>query len=90
MSLHGPPDSHDQGRRRRGGGGGVAGFRTFALLKTAGDDPQKLGCFTISVIFFLKRLQFLLFQHFQNKVAEIRGEIKFWGKWVWVPMNPSP
>ena len=33
---------------------------------------------------------YCIFQHFQNKVAEIRGETNFGGRWVWVPMNPSP
>ena len=35
-------------------------------------------------------LKFYIFQHFQNKVAEIRGETKFWGRWVWIHINPSP
>ena len=35
-----------QGRRRRG----VAGVRTYALLKSAGDDPQKLGYFSIFLL----------------------------------------
>ena len=34
--------------------------------------------------------KFRIFQYFPNKVAEIRRETKFWGKWGWVPMNPSP
>ena len=34
--------------------------------------------------------QILHSQHFQNKVAEIRGETKFWGGWGWVPVNPTP
>ena len=33
----------------------------------------------ISVSFFLKRIIFCIFQHFQIKVAEIRGETKFLG-----------
>ena len=35
-------------------------------------------------------LKFCIFQHFPNKLAEIRGETKFGGMWDWVPMNPSP
>ena len=59
-----------------GGGGG----RDPPLLKTAGLDPpppQKFGQFSI---FLLKSITFFcIFKHFQNKVAQIRGEIKFWG-----------
>ena len=34
------------------------------------------------VIFIHFSLIFELFQYFQNKVAEIRGETKFWGRLV--------
>ena len=57
-----------QGRRRQR----VPGDTTPALLKTAGVDPRRN--WDISVSFFLKCIFGCIFQHFQNKMAEIQGE----------------
>ena len=67
------------------GGGGVAWVRSSALLKTAGTTP-----ILIFSIFSLVTLIFCFFQHFQNKVAKIRGETIFWVRWVWVPIESPP
>ena len=60
-----------------GGGGGHGGQDSGPLhfWKPRGRPPQKFGYFSV---FFLKRTKFCIFQHFQNKVAVIRGETKFW------------
>ena len=60
------------GASPRGGGGGHDP-RTFE--NRGGRPPQKFGNFSNC---FLEMFIFSIFQHFQNKVAEIRGETKFW------------
>ena len=60
------------GRRKRGDGGRVPRSR-----KISGGRP--LRNHDISPSFFLTQIFcFCIFHHFQNKVAEIRGETKFW------------
>ena len=59
---------------RGGGGRGCKDLRTFE--NRGGRPPQK---FTYFSIFFLETYtMFCIFPNFQNKVAEIRGETKFW------------
>ena len=53
----------------------MCGVTTPALLKTAGVGLRRN--FDISASFFLKRTHFCNFQHFPNKLTEIRGETKF-------------
>ena len=74
-----------QGRRQRE----VVGIRTPALLKTAGDDPQEIWIVTSKLV-FLKRSIFYIFQHFQNEVDDSEEKLNLGGRWVWVPMNPTP
>ena len=53
------------------------GVRNSTLLKNRRRrHPRNLD---ISVSFFLKRINFCIFQYFQNKVAQIQGETKFLG-----------
>ena len=54
-----------------------------------GTSPQKWW-YIFTTFFSSHRWKFCIFNHFQNKVAEIRRETKFWGRWVRVPINPSP
>ena len=65
-----------------GGGGGVP-----QSINLRGRPPEIR---TILVTFFLPRIQILHFQHFHNKVGEIRGGSNFLGGWVSVLMNRSP
>ena len=68
--------------------GGLGG-KDPALSKPAGVDNLRILIF--QNIFFLNTYNFFcIFQHFQHKVAKIRGETKFWDRRVWVAMNPSP
>ena len=58
-------------------GGGGTGGRVPAVEKSAGTSPKKLVHFSN---FFLDTFkQFPIFQHFQNKVAKIRGYTEFGG-----------
>ena len=66
------PPGH--GRRKRGGGRGDA---SPSVEKSAGDGPPEIMIFRY--LFPWHICKFCIFQHFQNKVAEIRGETTFWG-----------
>ena len=82
MSLKRTPvaagEDRSHGRRKRGDGGGD----TSLCRELIGDVPlpeQKI----FQDLFSWRVLRFCIFEHFQNnKVAEIRGETKFWGRWV--------
>ena len=72
------------GRRKRGTGGRVPRSR-----KISGGRPPR--SYNRSVYFFLKCLQFFTFSNiFEIKWPKSEKKLNFWGRWVWVPMNPSP
>ena len=64
-----------EGRRRRGG--------------TRGSTPRNLD---ISVyFFFLETYKILHFPNiFKMKWPKSKEKLNFWGRWVWMPMNPTP
>ena len=62
----------NRGRRKQGDGG-----RDPHSLEIGGGRPPRN--YDISVTFLLTGIKIRIFQHFQNKVAEIREETKFWG-----------
>ena len=63
----------DMGVESGGHGGRVPRSR-----KISGGRPPEIMIFQY---LFLHIWKFCIFHHFQNKVAEIRGETKFWGRW---------
>ena len=73
------------GRRKRGGTGGrVPRSRKIS----GGRPPQKLWYFSI---FFLDTYEnFVFFTIFKIKWPKSEEKLNFGGRWVWVPMNPSP
>ena len=67
---------------------GGRGDASPAVEKSAGNFPPEIMIFQH---FFLTRITFFcIIQHFQNEVAEIRGENEFWCRLVWMLMNPPP
>ena len=65
-------NSMGDGRRHRGDGGRVPPVRNSGEISPRNGDFQKENFLNISK-------KFQIFQYFQNKVAEMRGEIGIWG-----------
>ena len=76
--LSAPPRSSvTHGRHRRGSRGSGP--------QTAGVDPPKFGYFSNFFIDF-----FPFSNIFKIKWPKSEEKLNFWGRWVWVPMNPTP
>ena len=71
-------------------GGEGRGGRDPPLLKTAGFDPPPRNL-DISVYFFLKAYNFFAFSNiFKTKWPKSEEKLNFSGRWVWVPIIPTP
>ena len=94
VPMNPPPQSKFRGdalaQRMGAESGGTGGDASSQSRYKRRTSPQKLGYFS-NLFLDTYYLQFCIFQHSQNKVAEIRGETFFFlGRWVWMPMNPPP
>ena len=68
---------------------GGTGGRVPRSRKISGGRPPR--SYNRSEYFFLKCLQFFPFSNiFEIKWPKSEKKLNFWGRWVWVPMNPSP
>ena len=68
-----------------GGGRGSQEPRTFE--NCGGRPPQKFGYFSI---FFLETFIFAFSNLFKINSPKSEEKLNFGGRWVWVPMNPTP
>ena len=82
--LSTPPKSFVTQRRHRRGsrGSGLPHFK-----KTRVSTPQKFGYFSN---FFLEVFFFAFSYIFKIKWPKSEEKLNFGGRWVWVPMNPTP
>ena len=70
------------------GGGGGRRTRSPQSKNQRGRPPQKLWHFSI---FFLDTYaNFAFVAIFKTKWLKSEEKLNFGGRWVWVPMNPSP
>ena len=59
--------------------GGMAGTCPPRFEIPGGMSPPEIATFKENCMHICKNFQ--IFQYFQNKVAEIQGEIGIWGRW---------
>ena len=82
-SIRGPSFGVHE-RRKRGGGGGTGGRVPRSRKINGGRPPRN---YAISAYFFFIGI---FSNMFEIKWPKSEEKLNFGGRWVWVPMNPSP
>ena len=68
-------------------GGGGRGTRPRSRKISRGRPPRN---YDVSVFFLHTYANFALLNIFKMKWPKSEEKLNFWGRWVWVPINPSP